>query len=78
MEKHPFKTISMRQLEEAFAAAVTAITNTETEVTVSMIKDVTDVGGRFVGYDSFSLDVSLTSMKAIPESPLDKDGDVTF
>ena len=72
MENHPFKAISMRQLEEAFAAAITAITNTETKVTVTTIKDVSDAMGGFVGYDSFSLDVSLTSQKAYPKSDDDK------
>lgn len=61
METQPFKALSMKQLEEAFAVAISSLTNLETKVTLSMIKQVDNELGRLSSKENYELSMSVAA-----------------
>lgn len=79
MDTQPFKSLSMQQLEEAFAAAVSALTNTKTKVMISMIKDVGDHFTPMSGKEEFALEIAVSvgvSYRSTPDFPTESDENI--
>lgn len=62
MSTRAFKSISPQELEAAIASAVSALTNTPTEVSIGQWKDVTGVG--LSRQQRFEFQLSLSATKA--------------
>jgi hypothetical protein len=68
MATRPFKSISPQELEAAIAAAVTAITNTETTVSIGQWKEVSNGPDGFTGREKYEFQLSLTAGKSFGDS----------
>ena len=56
----PFKSVTMQELEEAFAIAVATLTGSETKVAIRMMEDVSDGGDHLIGQERWKLGVVVT------------------
>lgn len=70
MSTRPFKSISPQELEAAIASAISAITNTETKVSVSGWKEADFEPIALIGKDKYELQLSLTVGKSYGESSI--------
>lgn len=68
MATRAFKSISPQELEEAIAAAITAITHTETNVSIGQWKEVSSGADGFIGRERYEFQLSLIAGKHYGES----------
>lgn len=87
MSSQIFKSISPQQLEAAIASAISALTNTNTEVEVSVWKDALSTPMASYTSNRYELQLSVTVAKHYGESsvplgvettPLDKNDPIPF
>lgn len=60
MELNTLKSISMIQMENAFAAALTALTSTDAKVAIRAVEDICDGSDRLIGQERWELAVTVT------------------
>ena len=77
MTSRPFKSISPAELEEAIASAISAITGTQTEVSIGQWREASDGTDGFIGQERFELQLSLTAAIARAVRGSLKDNDQT-
>lgn len=71
MEIRKLKSVSIEQLEQAIAAAITTLTNGEAEVTISLLKDTTTHSLGLTSKQQFELTVTATCRTTTPEAEVD-------
>jgi hypothetical protein len=64
MTTRAFKSISPQELEAAIASAISAITNTPTEVSIGQWKEVTGLNNTLARQRRFELELSVTATKS--------------
>jgi hypothetical protein len=64
METRAFKSISPQELEAAIASAISAITNTPTQVSIEQWKEADFEPIALIGKDKYELQLSLTVGKS--------------
>jgi hypothetical protein len=75
MTTKSFKSISPEELEAAIASAISAITNTKTEVSIGQWKETSNGADGFIGQERFEVQLSFVSEKRSPVRGSLKDED---
>jgi hypothetical protein len=71
MEIRKLKSLSIEQLEQAIAAAITSLTNGEADVKISLVRDTTTQTLGLTSKEQFELALVATCRTTTPEAEVD-------
>lgn len=69
METNSFKSFSIEQLEQAIAAAITSLTNTEATVSIGMVKQLGDGWSQISSKQEFAIELTASVQQSYRTRP---------